>query len=250
MGAVTLDPKSRFDPSKPLANVKHERFCCAIVQGHRLGPAYEIAGFAGKSPRLPWQLRHKPVIDARIRWLLVDRIEFEAAIRGRALEKEMDARTRLIRELEAIAYVDPGDIMQWNRDPQFDDAGNLVGYRDRLEITPSHLLTKAQRAAVKSVTKHTTKSGTTLRIDTQGKIEALGQLARILGVTQPDAPASTVNNTQVNVAQVNINPETNALEAMRRLAFAIEKTARAMPQIEAMPSEKLEVDGKAQNGNG
>jgi hypothetical protein len=42
-----------LDPAKPLTNVKHERFCWAIVQGHRLAPAYEIAGFAGKSPRLP-----------------------------------------------------------------------------------------------------------------------------------------------------------------------------------------------------
>jgi hypothetical protein len=41
---VVLDAKRSFDPSKPLANVKHERFCWAIVQGHRLGPAYEIAG--------------------------------------------------------------------------------------------------------------------------------------------------------------------------------------------------------------
>jgi hypothetical protein len=47
------DGKASFDPSKPLANVKRERFCWAIVQGHRLGPAYDIAGFTGKSPRQP-----------------------------------------------------------------------------------------------------------------------------------------------------------------------------------------------------
>jgi hypothetical protein len=66
MGEVTLRGEHGFDPSRPLANIKHERFCWAIVQGHRLGPAYEIAGFEGKSPRLSWELRQKPAIDARV----------------------------------------------------------------------------------------------------------------------------------------------------------------------------------------
>ena len=80
---VALDAKPGLNPSKPLANVKHERFCGAIVQGHRLGPAYETAGFTGKSPRLPWQLRHKPRVDARVTWLLAQRIEADMRERHR-----------------------------------------------------------------------------------------------------------------------------------------------------------------------
>jgi hypothetical protein len=241
--AVRLDPKLSFDPSKPLANVRHERFCCAVVQGHRLGNAYEIAGFSGKSPRLPWELRHMPCVDARIRWLLTDRIESEAAIRGRAFEKELDARTRLIRELEAVAYVDLGDIVQWDRHPQFDSEGELIGWKDSVEITPSRLLTRAQRAVVKSITKHTTKNGTTLRIDTNGKLEALAQLARVLGLAALDTP-QTVNGTQVNVQQVNVNAgEVTALEAARRLAFALEKAKQAVqtavPDIEGSATGPL-----------
>src|SRR5271170_208268 len=100
MGEVTLRNECGFDPSKPLTNVKHERFCWAIVQGHRLAPAYEIAGFAGKSSRLPWQLRHKPAVDARVSWLLAQRIEADTRARHRNEKPIADARLRLIRELE------------------------------------------------------------------------------------------------------------------------------------------------------
>lgn len=84
---AALAAKPGIDPSTPLTNVKHERFCWAIVQGHRLGPAYEIAGFAGKSPRLPWQLRHKPAIDARVSWLLAQRVEGDTRARHRTEKK-------------------------------------------------------------------------------------------------------------------------------------------------------------------
>ena len=91
VGGGGLAAKPAVDISKPLTNVKHERFCWAIVQSPRLGPAYEVAGFAGKSPRLPWQLRHKPHIDARINWLLAKRIEDDTgAQQGR------DGLTRIV----------------------------------------------------------------------------------------------------------------------------------------------------------
>jgi hypothetical protein len=142
----------------------------------------------------------------------------DAKARDRLIEREQDARLRLIGELQAVAYVDIGDLVQCDRDPVFDEAGSLTGYRDRVEFTPSRLLTKAERGAIKSITKHTTKNGTTLRIDTNGKLEALDKLSKILGLTQLDPPASV--NTQVNVGQVNVGAGgDNALEAARRLAF-------------------------------
>ena len=162
------------------------------------------------------------------------RIRADAEIRARAVEKEHDARLRLIHELEAVAYVDPGDLFQWDRKPRFDDDGNLTGYDDELVLTPSKHLTKAQRSSIKSVSRTVKKDGVTLRVDTNGKLEALALLARILGVNQPDAPATsstTINNTQVNV--VGSPGEMNAFEMARRLAFALEKAARALPAATA-----------------
>jgi hypothetical protein len=232
IGNVTLGAKSGFDPSKPLANVKHERFCWAIVQGHRLGPAYQIAGFAGKSPRLPWQLRHKPYIDARVSWLLTERVKADTRARHSAEQKIVDARLRLIRELERIAYSDVRDVVQWDREPQLDGDGSVVGFKDVMKVTPSHLLTGEQAAQVRSLT---TKSGA-LKFEVYDKLPALAQLAKVLGMAREPQPQSAT----VNVQQVNINAaETNALEAARRLAFAIAKAQQM--QALAASSERQTV---------
>ena len=233
---IALDANPGFDPSKPLANVKHERFCWAIVQGHRLGPAYEFAGFTGKSPRLPWQLRHKPCIDARITWLLAQRVEADTRARHRADQKITDERLRMIRELGRIAYSDPRDVVQWDREPELDQDGNVIGFKDTMKVTPSRLLTREQAAQVKSVT---TKSGA-LKFEVHDKLAALAQLAKVLGVA-PEPQSQTVTNTQVNVGQVNVGSD-NALEDLKRLAFAIEKAFRAgllteKPAIEAKSEE-------------
>jgi hypothetical protein len=63
-------------------------------------------------------------------------------------------------------------------------------------------------------------------------------------MTQPDGASSgstTINNTQVNV--VGAAQET-ALDAARRLAFAIEKAARAAPLLEARATGELEMERK------
>ena len=62
------------------------------------------------------------------------------------------------------------------------------------------------------------------------ELEHIAQLSRILGLVSPDAPSIT-NNTQVNVSQVNMTGEQSALEAARRLAFALERAARAGPLV-------------------
>ena len=72
----------------------------------------------------------------------------------------------------------------------------------------------------------TTKSGA-LKFETYDKLAALAQLAKVLGVA-PEPQSQTVNNTQVNVGQVQVSGcQDNALESLRRLAFAIQKAARA-----------------------
>jgi hypothetical protein len=99
-----------------------------------------------------------------------------------------------------------------------------------MEVTPSHLLTKEQAAMVKSVT---TKSGA-LKFEVHDKLAALGQLAKILEMTIDPMPGVT-NNTQVNVSQVNVGSD-NALEAARRLAFALRKLQDQAPLLEAAAS--------------
>jgi hypothetical protein len=233
VGAVALGAAPGVDPSKPLANVKHERFCWAIVQGHRLGPAYEMAGFTGKSPRLAWELRHKPCIDARITWLLAQRIEADTRAHHRADQIIIDARLRLIRELERIAYSDVRDVVQWDREAELDRDGNVIGFKDTMKVTPSRRLTRCQAAQVKSVT---TKSGS-LKIEVHDKLGAIAQLAKILGVA-PEPQPQTTNNTQVNVGQVNVGKQDNALETMRRIAFAI-----------ALANERLNKDAAARGAS-
>jgi hypothetical protein len=212
--------------SRPLS-VNRERFAVAVAAGEHPKDAYVTAGFKGSGSALK-ALRFDRDVKDRIAWLLRERIRANAQRAARQDEKEADARLRLIRELEAIAYVDVGDLAQWDRKPRFDADGALVGYDDVLDLTPSSLLTKAQRAAVKSVSRTVKKDGTTVRLDTSGKEAALALLAKILGMTANDAPApsSVVNNTQVNLTTIG---DGSALEAARRLAFALEKAARALP---------------------
>ena len=139
----------------------------------------------------------------------------------------------MIRELGRIAYSDPRDVVQWDREPELDQDGNVIGFKDTMKVTPSRLLTREQAAQVKSVT---TKSGA-LKFEVHDKLAALAQLAKVLGVA-PEPQSQTVSNTQVNNTQVNVIGSGNALEDLKRLAFAIEKAARARDAllIEAKPA--------------
>lgn len=106
----------------------------------------------------------------------------------------------------------------------------MIGFKDTMKVTPSHLLTKEQVAQVRSVT---TKSGA-LKFEVHDKLAALGQLAKIAGLTQDATPQVTVN--QLNVSQ---SPDT-ALELARKLAFAIaaaEHAALAAPQRATIEGE-------------
>ena len=147
-------------------------------------------------------------------------------------QKITDERLRMIRELGRIAYSDPRDVVQWDREPELDQDGNVIGFKDTMKVTPSRLLTREQAAQVKSVT---TKSGA-LKFEVHDKLAALAQLAKVLGVA-PEPQSQTVTNTQVNVGQVNVGSD-NALEDLKRLAFAIEKAFRA-----GLLTEKPAIEG-------
>ena len=227
--------KTGQDPaSLPLKHPPRELFAQAVARGVNVDVAYREAGYNG-GPASRRELRCSADVDARIRLLLVQRIESDAKERARIVRQETDAKSRMIAELEAIAYADIGDIAQWDKKPIYDDEGTLKGYEESVTFTPSRLLTRAQRGAVKSITKQSTKYGPQIRLDTAGKLEALTLLAKVLGIAAETAPG-TVTNTQVNVIGSG-----NALEDLKRLAFAIEKAARAKEAglLDASPAPQI-----------
>jgi hypothetical protein len=142
---------------------------------------------------------------------------------------------RLIRELERIAFYDPRDFVQWERRPKFEEDEQLIGFEDVMIVTPSGKLTADQAAAVRSVT---TKSGY-LKFETHDKLDALEKLATVLGVYQEPAVPPVTQSLTVN--QVHFGGD-NALEAARRLAFALAKLSRT-----GAPGQVIE--GHAVGGN-
>jgi hypothetical protein len=218
---VVLQP-GQHPASVPPKHPPREVFAQAVARGVNVDIAYREAGYMGNSASRR-ELRCSADVDARIKWLLVQRIEADAQARARVIEKQHDARLRLIERLEAIAYADPRDIVQWDVESTFDRRGNVTGERPVMKITPSRLLTRDQAALLKTVT---TKNGG-LKFEVNDQLAALIQLAKMFGM-MADPAAATVTNTQVNVGQVNFNGEMNALEAARRLAFALAKAERSI----------------------
>ncbi len=209
------------DPSKPLAKPSRELFAQDVAAGVPVKHAYLRAGYEGNDVSR-YELRRCADIDARVNWLLARRIESDTKARHRVDQKISDARLRLIRELERIAYSDVRDVVQWDRELEFDQNGNVIGFKDAMKVTPSHLLSREQATQVRSVT---TKSGA-LKFEVHDKLAALAQLAKILGVA-PEPQPQTVNNATVNVTTINLGRELAGLVVARRLAFVIERAARA-----------------------
>ena len=226
------------DPNKskkPLPVARREIFAQYVARGVAVREAYQLAGYKGKDPSSLNGIRRAPDIDARVTWLLERRIEADTKARHKTEKPLHDLRSRVIRELERIAFSDARDVVQWQRQPIVDDHGNVTGYREEITPTPSHKLKAAQAAAVKGVT---TKSGS-LKIELHDKLAALDKLGRMLGLFQDAAPAAHVTVNQMNL---NDCPET-ALESARRLAFALAKAqhaAIATPRPAVIESEKAE----------
>jgi hypothetical protein len=57
-------------------------------------------------------------------------IEADTRARHRREKKISDARLRLISELERIAYADTRDVVQWDREPELDQDGNVTGFKE------------------------------------------------------------------------------------------------------------------------
>lgn len=198
-----------------------------IAQGVPVPDAYRRAGYSGGDDAR-WDLRRSAEVDLRVNWLLQDRIRADTAARQRGEKKIVDARLRLIREFERVAYSSIGDLVQWDRKPVHGKDGSVEGFRDELVVTPSARLGRGTMATIRSVT---TKSGA-LKIDFHEKVNAMNSLAKILGMgVEPVAPNVTVNNLNVGDA--------SAFDSARRLAFLLANLdAQPEPKtIDAQPTK-------------
>jgi hypothetical protein len=214
-----------INPTKPLCVAKREIFAQYVARGVSVREAYRLAGYVGKDPSSITGIRRAPDIDARVGYLLEQRIKDDTRARHRREKPIADARLRVVKELERVAFADIRDIMQWERRPVVGATGNVIGFEDVVIPLPSRLLSADAVAAVRGVTA---KSGA-LKIELTDKLQALDKLARMLGLFQEPAPATNVTVNQVNLD----NGPGTALEAVKRLAFAIAKVQHQHAKVAA-----------------
>jgi hypothetical protein len=199
-----------------------------VAQGVPVVDAYARAGYKGNAVSRH-NLRRASDVDERVTHLLAKRIEDDTKARHRAESRIPDTRERVIRELERVAFNDVRDLVQWEKRAIIED-GQVVGFEDIMVVKPSRLMTPDQAASVRSVT---TKAGA-LKFETHDKLGALEKLAKVLGLYVETPPASLTVNQQVN--NLNLNGD-NALEAARRLAFALAKAQQLQPIAKVIEHE-------------
>lgn len=215
--------------SSPLPNARRERFAVLVANGRTLKDAHKLAGFEGKSNTLPARLRYEPDVDARVTALLQERVDASTRIFARRQKKHGDTLQWAIKELEAIASVDPGEIFNWKRVSVLNAAGEVTGERHDVQVQDSAKLSPAARKAIKGVFL----KGDNLRVETHDKAAALVSLIKVLTGSDADKPNVTIN--QVNVGQVS------AEDAARRVAFLL---AAGRASMDAQPAIKT-IEGSA-----
>jgi hypothetical protein len=171
-------PKKLQRPAEALKIAARETFAQMVASGMRVADAYRAAGFIG-GDRPRWELRNAPEVNARINFLVSERTQAQAIAAALPEKKMADARLRLVRELERIAYSDLREVVQWEKRAQLSPDGGILRIIDELSTTPSAKLSRAAAAGIRSVT---TKSGA-LKIDMHSKRArgADGRAARCAG---------------------------------------------------------------------
>ena len=224
------------DPSQALIP-QREAFALAIANGAKLQEAHAIAGYEGKSAVAAWKVRHAPDVDARVRWLLNERVKANTRSFVRRKKTSGDLLARVVKELEDIAFQDIREVVDFRREAQTNAAGEVIGVADVVQVRDSSKLTPAAAKAIKGVFL---KSGA-LRVEMHDKRAALEALAKILKGDDVQ-PAGNITVNQVNVGQ------TDALDAARRVAFllaAARAKELATDQMRTIEGETVHNFGKA-----
>lgn len=205
-----------FDPSRPLSP-KREAFCLSICDGHRVVYAHQSAGFEGRSEAAAFQLRRDAEIDARITWMLQQRVEAHNRGFARRQNQKGDLLERVVKRLEAIAMTDLAEIADWRTEAFVDEKGETQ-VKQRLRVKDANAISPAARAAIKGAFL---KSGE-IRLEMHDQRAALESLAKIL----KGDDVATSNNITVN--QVNVG-QVSATDAAQRIAFLLAAAANRMP---------------------
>lgn len=219
------------NPRRPLSVTSREHFAQLVAKGIKAQIAYDQCGYKG-GIQARYALRASKDIDARISYLLEKQIADDTKLRQRREPKPShspDLQQAIKRELSKIAFSRVTDHTKWSRVPILDDEGNPTGaFRTEVIAVPSDRIDDDAIATISKV--HSVRGD--IKLEGMSKIDALDRLARIEGMYTQEIPATMTSQTTIN--QVNIG-EVNALEAVRRLAFALEK-ARQSQLIDVTPA--------------
>lgn len=141
---------------------KQEGFCTAYIETGNASEAYRLhydasAMNANTIGRAAHELLKNPKVAERIEEL-------------RAEHKERHKATidKIVKELSIIAFADPGDYFDWNKDG--------VTVKDKASLTPE------QRRAISAVEQTVTEAGGTIRIKLSDRQAALEKLGKHLGM--------------------------------------------------------------------
>ena len=223
--------RNRNDPSFPL-DPKREAFCSAICKGMKLRDAHRAAGYQDQTDQAAFQLRHREEVDARIRFLLQERVKADARSFARRQKVKGDLLDATLRRLADIAHTDPREIFAWREEATVNEAGEVIGTAPRLIVRDSKDISAAAATLIKGAFL---KAGE-VKIETHDQRAALVELAKLLKGSDA-APPPNVTVNQVNVGGVD------ALAAASRVAFllssALARAPAAAPEIKTIEGEAV-----------
>ena len=176
---------SDYDGSTALKNEKHEKFCHCYINHYNAARAVREAGYSEKGARQKGS-ELLTIVDVQSRKNYLDRQAVEAL----GVTKE-----RIQKELTAIAFANPDDVMEWGDtvmiEVEVDGNTERVPYHG-IKIKNSADLPQEIRAAIKKVNQG--KDG--LEIELHDKHAALKTLAAQAGMVTDTTKAATDVNIQ------------------------------------------------------
>jgi hypothetical protein len=99
-----------FDPSKPLYNMRHERFAQLVFKGYKVRDAYIAAGFSETHGQGAWLTRNRQDVGARLNWLAE-----QAALETRRVEAKL--RTKILYDqTQAMAEAEEARMLAMQLD--------------------------------------------------------------------------------------------------------------------------------------
>lgn len=188
--------KPIVDFSKPLRNVRQEKFAQLVASGRKIEEAFYTAGYASPatSPINPirsksnaYITRNNPTVSARVDALLMQSADAVSV-----------TNERIIEELAHIAFADITEVVEWDAAiptliPETNGEYALI---QGVKLKPSNELPRRVRAAISEVRQ----TSTGIAIKFHSKDAALEKLARIRNMFPKEAV--TVNNNTINLVDL------------------------------------------------